>query len=525
MNKNRNVIILSIINVFRSFLLVGQALISKLLIDEAIIAINSKEHNLIFYVILFSIFIVLNIVFAIVYFIIKNKFSLEIEVNLKHKIYHALLKKDINEAHLFHSGELSNIYLNDVNNIKNGTVEIIPSFCLYISRFVLALLALIYLDPLLLGILLVLGVIAFVCSKVYSSMMKKSHKDALESDGYINAYMQESFENIKIVKAYNAEENFSSSLKEKLKDNYQVKNRRNKIALFGSGGLFVLMQLTSAFTLLYGSFAIAFLGLSYGSLLGLMQVVSYFESPLSMMSSLLSRLNAYKASVERVESIYALKEDDNQIDIKDFVSLEFDNVSFSYDKVILSSLSLTLKKGETLLLKGPSGSGKSTLFNLMLGFIKPNKGSIYVIDNVNNKYPISLCRKLFSYVPQENILFSGSIIDNVKLFAPSFKEDKLIDALKVACVYDEIMERKEGLNTLLIERGGGLSLGQIQRVLLAIALLMNRPILLLDEFTSALDKDVERKIVENISKLNTTKIIITHRDISVNNSSILTLGD
>ena len=134
-------------------------------------------------------------------------------------------------------------------------------------------------------------------------------------------------------------------------------------------------------------------------------------------------------------------------------------------------------------------------------------------------------RRLFSYVPQENILFSGTIEDNVKLFVKEYSYEKLIWALKQACVYDEIMEKPKKLNTPLQERGGGLSLGQIQRVLLAISLLLDHEILLLDEFTSALDKDLEKRIVDNIVSLNKTKVIITHRDIVVENAKVLKVGD
>ena len=284
------------------------------------------------------------------------------------------------------------------------------------------------------------------------------------------------------------------------------------------------MQMTSAFTLIYGAIAIAFMGLSYGSLMGLMQVVSYFESPLTSMSSLLSRLNAYKASLERIEAIYALKDDEKQIELPDFDRIVVDNISFKYDKEIFTDFSLVIEKNKTILLKGPSGVGKSTLFNLLLGFIKPEKGEIYAEYN-GVKYPISTVRKLFSYVPQENILFSGTVEDNIKIFIDDVDEEKLNNALKIAEVYDEIYEKPKGLKTPLVERGGGLSLGQIQRVLLAISLLKDHLVLLLDEFTSALDKDLEKRIVSNISSLNKTKVIITHRDIEVNDSITVNVGE
>ena len=389
----------------------------------------------------------------------------------------------------------------------------------------------------------------------HSKIIKKYQKKSLESDGKVNAFMQESFENIKIVKALSAEKNLYTSLDTKLDENKNIKSKRNRISLIGNGGVYVLMEITVAFTMIYGGISIYNGLLTYGSLVGLLQVISYFETPLSMFSSLITNYNAYKVSENRIQELYNIKNECNQIEINDFANcwyfkvseerinnlykipddyeqiklndfdkLVFNNVSFSYDQEILKDYNLTINKNDTILLKGHSGCGKSTMFNLILGFISPQNGSIDIYSN-NNIYPSKQCRELFSYVSQENILFSGTIEDNIKLFVPNYNEEDLINALKLACIYDEIMEKPLKMKTIINERGNGLSLGQIQRVLLAISILQNKPILLLDEFTSALDKELEKRIVINVSKLNKTKIIITHRDISLIEARTIMLGD
>ena len=527
MKRKLYIALLSLINITRSTLLVGQAVISKFLIDEAVSLAADKTRgntNLIIISIIFGVAILSNVILSLSYFKIKNKFGLKIEVELKKKIYNAILKKDISSLRKYHSGEISNVYLSDVANIKNGVCEIVPSFFLLGSRFILAFVALLFLDYKLLLILFALGVIGLIGARIYSRFMKRTHKKVLENDGKVNAFMQETYENMKIIKALNGSEGVSHSLEERLKENYKLKNKRNNLSLLGSGGLFVLIQITTTFTLLYGVFAIAFLGLSYGSLTGLMQVVSYFESPITSMSTLLSSLNSYRASVERVEAIYALEDDEEQLDLEDFDKIVVDNITFKYDKEIFKDFSLTINKGETILLKGPSGVGKTTIFNLLLGFIKPEKGEIYV-EYKGERYPIKKVRKLFSYVPQENILFSGTIEDNIKIFIEEVNEERLNEALRLAEVYEEIYAKPKKLKTPLVERGGGLSLGQIQRILLAVSLLKDHSILLLDEFTSALDKGLEKRIVENISSLNKTKIIITHRDIDVLDSKTIMVGE
>ena len=518
MIKKSQIAFLCILNVLRSVLLVGQAIISKLLVDAAV---NNGEWLL--YTILLISFVLLNVILGLIVFAYRNKISLKIEVDMKQHIYNALIGKDVNDAKQYHSGELSNVYLSDIQNIKNGICETIPSIFLHVSRFILAFAAIIWLDYRLLLILLILGILAIIAARIYSNIMKKYHKLGLESDGKVNAFMQESFENIRIVKATNSEERVKDGLKDRLKENWLIKNKRNNISLFGTGGLFVLMEITMLITMVYGAYGLATSLITYGTLTGLLQVVGYFESPLSMLSSLLNRYNAYRTSEERIQKIYDLKDDVVQEDLTSFDSIIFNNVSFSYDFTVLKNVNLEINPGDTILLKGPSGSGKSTMFNLLLGFIVPDEGEIKAIVN-NEELPIYKCRKLFSYVAQENILFSGSIRENFKLFVDDITDEQIYESLKISCVYDEIMAKPSKLDTILNERGGGLSLGQIQRILLAVALLKNNPILLLDEFTSALDKELEKNIVINVSKLNKTKIIITHRDIELDNAKVVKIG-
>lgn len=517
--KNYYIIILSLLNVFRSIFLVGQAIYSKIMIDQA-----TNGEDFLLSAIIFVTLIALNIASSLLFFVIRNNFSLLIEVNMKQDIYDKLIVKDINEAKKFHSGEITNIYLSDIQNVKSGLCETIPSFFLYASRFLLSFFALLYFDYRILLVLLGFGIVAIFGARIYSLTIKKYQKRSLESDGRVNAFMQESFENIKIVKAMSAEKLLSSSLNNRLDENKKIKAKRNKISLFGNGGLFVLMEITMTFTMVYGAFGISKGFLSYGSLVGLLQIVSYFESPLSMFSSLMTKLNAYRVSNERINTLFNLKNDQTQEVITDFDQIIFDKVDFSYESKIINNFSLVINKFDTILLKGHSGCGKSTIFNLLLGFIKPESGTIKVKCGTN-EYPIENCRNLFSYVAQENILFSGTIEDNARLFIADYNEEKFLEALKIACVYDEIMQKEKKLQTILNERGNGLSLGQIQRILLAISLLKDNPVLLLDEFTSALDKELEKKIVINVASLNKTKIIITHRDIDIPNSKIIYLGE
>ena len=173
------------------------------------------------------------------------------------------------------------------------------------------------------------------------------------------------------------------------------------------------------------------------------------------------------------------------------------------DNIIVNNLNFEINKGDIIQIKGESGIGKTSLFMLLLGFLKAKSG-IVTIDGKELGF-----NDLFSYVSQENILFSGSIKENFKLLA---SDDNIEEALKFANIYDEIVNLPEGLNTILNERGSGLSIGQLQRIMIAISYAKNRPIFLLDEFTSALDQENANIIINNLINSNKTIIYISHKD-------------
>jgi ATP-binding cassette subfamily B protein len=197
----------------------------------------------------------------------------------------------------------------------------------------------------------------------------------------------------------------------------------------------------------------------------------------------------------------------------DLSAIHFENVDFTYGREsVLSSAYATIEKGKIICLTGASGSGKSTLFKLLLHVFRQNEGEI-VLEYSDRKTPLTEAhRALFAYVPQGNFLFSGTIRENLNFFTEDTVSDTCIEnALKIACA-EFVYDLPNGLDTVLLEGGSGLSEGQRQRLAVARAILSNRPILLLDEATSALDNDTEATMLQNLRALqNKTCLIVTHR--------------
>lgn len=519
--KKYYTVILSIINVISSALLISIAFITKYFINYVTNPEETLNRNtVLIYAFLLLGIVLLQIGLRSIYSILRSRYILFLDVYYKEKLHNSLLRKDLQELNKYHSGEITNIYISDVRNLEEFLTTTIPNAFSSISRFLFSLVALIIIDVKFLLLLILLGGFASIIGFFYSKKMKKYAKKCLESDGKVNSFMQESLENIKIVKALEAEDNVSSELKERITENYKRKKKRNRLSIIGFTGIYGLMNFSYVLCLAYGGYAIAFLGLQFGDLSALLQLVSYLEGPLGDFSSYLNSYANFKASKERINTLLELEDetDDNQ-ELDDFDSIIFENVTFYYekDKPIIENFSLEIKKEDLTIFKGESGRGKTTLFMMILGFIKPIKGRGY-IKYQDKEIPFSKAtRRLFSYVPQDNIIFSGTIRENFNLLSSCSDEEKIYDALKQACLYDDVMKMPLKLDTSLKERGQGLSTGQIQRILIAISLLNSKQVLLLDEFTSSLDLKTEQEIVLSLAKLKKTIIMISHRKIDIKN--------
>ena len=217
------------------------------------------------------------------------------------------------------------------------------------------------------------------------------------------------------------------------------------------------------------------------------------------------------------EEIHSKEQVDHLLQTGSGIGIRVEDVCFTYrsGKEVFQNVVFQAEPGEVVALVGPSGGGKTTLLRLMLGMMPVQAGSIQLCGG---EPELKLCasastRALFSYVPQDNTLFSGTIAENLRITNPNATNDMLRDALKMACADEFVSALPDGLDSRVGESGDGLSKGQIQRICIARALLSDAPVLLLDEATSALDVKTERTLLENIQhfRKGRTCIVTTHR--------------
>lgn len=260
--------------------------------------------------------------------------------------------------------------------------------------------------------------------------------------------------------------------------------------------------------------------ITFGTLTAFLQILQQIKAPFRNVSGLIPQYYTMQASAERLMELEMMEDESFETiieDVKTFSetleSLVVEDLTFGYDKdhKVLDHCSVNFKKGELTLLVGESGAGKSTLMKLLLDFMPYEKGHIY-FKTTHGIIPLDAgSRSVFSYVPQGNMMMSGTIRDNLTFCHEGASDQDLQHACEVACIWDYIETLPLGLDTPLKERGDGLSMGQVQRLAIARAILDDAPILLLDECTASLDASTEQQVLKNLKALHTKTIIcISH---------------
>ena len=354
-----------------------------------------------------------------------------------------------------------------------------------------------------------------------------------ESEGKLHAVLQETLENLRLIKASGSEARLERRAGERQEAFVRAQLKKGYLVVGMNSGMNLAFQLSWLFCMLWGCWGIYRGELTYGMLAASIQLVGQIQGPMAGAAGIAAQLYGTVSSAERLKEIMDLPEeedeeaaDGNEL-YRNLTQIRMDNLTFSYGREtenVLEKVNICIRPGDFGAVTGHSGSGKSTLFQLLLGIYQPCSGKLMFCfkdesgisaadPTAETQMPASVCtRSLFAYVPQGNTLFSGTLWENFAMFTDSASDEEIVQAARTACIDQLIYELKDGLDTVIGERGIGLSEGQAQRVAVARALLSHAPILLLDESTSALDEETEARLLENISLLkNKTCLIVTHR--------------
>ncbi len=511
------ILVLILIVTAISYIGVQFSLVSKSLID---IATNQADGSLKASIIELIAYLLIQLVLQIVYVRIHIMVSGKLSMSLRSELFYKLLSKDYGQVSKIHSGEILNRLVSDVSFLAEKTTEIIPNVVALVSTVLFSFIALYRLDSKFALFCLVFGPIVLIAAYIYKKKIKTLHLQCRESDGKVRSHLQETIQNFIVVKAF-AKESLMRKNSLKLQfENYRLNVKRSTIGIISNILFFLAMTVGYYAALAWGVYRLS-VGdstFTFGTLTAILALVGQIQSPFREIASVLPQVYMVLASTERLIELDELPDDkhDTQFttdDIESFEKLTFKNVDFSYGEVsVLRNVCFTVNKGEFVALCGISGAGKSTLSKIILSVIKPDNGRAYVTANGDETEFSSATRKLFSYVPQGNMILSGTIRDNITFCDETPDDAKIIRAATAAQIIDDINKMPDKFDTVLGEKGHGLSEGQVQRLAIARALYHDAPILLLDEATSSLDIATEAKLLSAIKSMtDKTCIIISHR--------------
>lgn len=513
-----HVFILIFSNAINAILSIVFADFSKNIINAA-----TKEHSLdrvVHFTICFLILAMVQLLLTLISRSFTERCKARIEVTLRKYILDIVMRKDYQSVTKYHTGEIQNRMTSDVTTISDGFTTIVPNLVNFVVRLVCAFIYLVALDKSFTFVFLIGGILVFVCSFLFRKVLKRLHKSVQESEGRVRSFIQEILTSLLVVKSFNVEEKVSDEADELMEVNYKTKMKRRMFGILSSATMSATFNLGYIFALAYGSYQLLH-GLDYGNLVAMLQLVSQIQYPFSSLSGMLPKYFALLASAERIIELDNIKDEfekNNQdIDVKstyeNLNSIEFRDITFGYDRdVILNDTSLTVNKGDFVAIMGISGIGKSTLLKLLLGVFNVDNGTI-TLDVNGEEIPVDChTRKLFSYVPQGNFLLSGTIKDNLKFINSNATDEEIEKAVKISCSDQFVYDLPDGLETVIGERGIGLSEGQLQRLAIARSILSKSPIMLLDEATSALDEATELRFLKNLKEMqDKTCIIVSHK--------------
>ena len=497
-------------NVISVLISLGLTLTTKGLVDAAV---ASKPDGLKHYGILMLVLVLAQISIGFILSLIRIRASAKLQHQLQGMLVRDILTKEYSKLKGYHSGELVNRVFSDTNVIRGGVLGILPSLVSTLISFIGAAAILIALDWRFVLLLAVAGIIGSAIVILFRKPMKKRHKRMHESEDKLHAVVQETIENIRLIKASLSEGRVIRQVNDRQETLEKEQIRQGKFSAIMSNSMGLMFSFSWVFCMLWGSAAIFRGEMTYGSLAAMIQLIGRVQGPIASAVGIASDTYGVIASAERLMELTGLPSETTGETLKAFDEINIDHVTFRYEDGtddVLRDVCCSIRKGDFVALTGTSGGGKSSLFQLLLGIYSPGKGKISFYSDGMETTACRESRALFAYVPQGNTLFSGTLRENLMLFTDEASDEEISKAIKAACIDDLISE--VGLDAEIGERGVGISEGQAQRIAVARALLTRAPILLLDESTSALDEQTEAQMLTNISEMrDKTCLIVTHR--------------
>ena len=448
------------------------------------------------------------------------KSALGITLELRKIVFNHLQSLSLNYFESAKTGDLSYRLTEDIDRIGEVINKFFHQFIPCVLQLIVVLGYMFYLNWQLTTATLIIAPIMAVLIGYFGEQLLKFSRTSQSLTSNLSALLTEVFSGIRLIQAFAAESYTLGQFAQEAQQNKIAKYKAEKVKALQFVVVGFLEAMSVVFLFFLGAWQISQNNLTGGEFVSYIAGVALLIDPISITTSNYNEFKQGEASVDRIFELLVIKPE--ILDSPQAITLDkikgkvrYNNVSFSYvaDRLILNNINLTVNPGETVALVGSSGAGKSTLVNLLPRFYNCHSGQI-TIDGINiNQIKLNSLRQQIGIVPQETLLFSGTIAENISFGKTAFTLKEIEQAAKIANAHQFISELSQGYYTYVGERGVTLSGGQKQRIAIARAILSNPRIIILDEATSALDSESEALVQEAMMRImqDRTVFIIAHR--------------
>ncbi len=432
------------------------------------------------------------------------------------------------------TGEIVSRMTNDITTIENIVTDLPATLLQQSIRLFGGIIIITYMNWRLTGLILVLAPVLVLFARTFGRKLKKLSTEIQDKLAVSTIILEENISCIQIVKSFVREKLENERFGTAMEDSFQSAKKRVIISSFFGPSIGFIAFSTSLVLLWYGGREVILGAISPGELIAFILYATIIAGPMGSFARLYARVQEGIGASKRVFEILDLKGEVSDItNAKPLPHIdgkvEFDNVRFHYreDQEIIKGISFTVEPGQTVALVGPSGAGKTTLVQLLHRFYDPVSGEIRVDGIALKTVQLNSYWSQIGIVPQETILFGGTILANIEYAKPGVTREELVQAAKDANAHNFIMECPDGYETVVGEKGIRLSAGQRQRIAIARAILKDPRILILDEATSALDNESELLIQDALERLmkGRTTFIIAHRLSTIHNAERIIVLD
>ena len=509
----------AIINVVIGLLQVALGLYGVDLLRRLTDAATTGTGNLTMLAVLFGLVLLFEMILNIIKTWVRAVLGVRTQNIMQQAFFSRLLHGEWRGVGKMHSGDILNRLFGDVSDIVSLMTEVVPSVVIITVQFIASFVYLYRMDSALALILVVAAPLLMLLSRYYFRKMRRIVRKIKDSNSALQAIIQESVQNKMVVKVMEQSDNQVGKLERRQAVlRWQIK-KRARFAIISKTMVNVGFAGGYLAALIYGLFQLYNRepGVTVGVIMAFTQLIGRIQKPMLDIARLLPTFVNSLTSAERLIELEVLpvEDDARQHHLKGTVGVRLDNVSYKYTdngREVLRNFSYDFKPGTFTAILGETGAGKTTVIRILLALIKANKGKATIYSDSEQCEVDVSTRCNFSYVPQGNSLFSGTIRENLRFGNPDATTEQMRQALHIAMA-DFVFELPDGLNTVCGEGGGGLSEGQAQRIAIARAIVRPSKVLLLDEATSALDIDTERELLMRIKQHyhDATVIFVTHR--------------